>query len=97
MIVVIKNFVSLSLGEINAKVISVTLVNVQLALHLSDLIVNPVLFLFFLFKPLLVALFLDGLQGHRVVLKWVLDMSVIYLVRDNFFPPVNPLLQQLFL
>jgi hypothetical protein len=64
LIIVIKNFISLSLGEINAKVISVTLVNVQFALHLSDMIVNPVLFLFFLFKPLLMALFLDGLQGH---------------------------------
>jgi hypothetical protein len=78
LIVVCHNLVLLAISEVDSVVLLVSSVQVELALHFTDMLIQLLLLLTLTLEPLLVALVLQGLKRQRVILEGVCARSKVY-------------------
>ena len=75
-------------------VITVSLVDFKLSFHFTNLLVNSILFFLLSRNPLFVLFLLETLKSHRIICKWVVNVSSVDSVGDDSSASIAGLLKQ---
>ena len=85
-VVILEYLLSLFLVEFDAHLVLVVPINIQLLLHICDLVFDLLCLILLAQLPRLVLLLFDRLQGQRVVAERVIYVAEVCHICDEFFP-----------